>query len=97
MQRELPGLANGVIEGIKAYGADVLALGLAGTEEVYNAVAHFDADAGIEVTASHNPINYNGMKIVKAGSKPLTEDEFSHIKFIAEKDDFAISVNSWAT
>ena len=89
-----PILAKGVIKGIKAYGADVLGLGLAGTEEVYNAVAHFDADAGIEVTASHNPINYNGMKIVKAGSKPLTEDEFSHIKFIAEKDDFANSVNS---
>lgn len=89
-----PSLANAVIEGIKAYGADVLGLGLAGTEEVYHAVAYYNADAGIEVTASHNPINYNGMKIVKAGSKPLTEDEFSHIKLIAEKDDFANFVSS---
>lgn len=89
-----PSLAIAVIEGIQAYGADVLGLGLAGTEEVYHAVAYFDADAGIEVTASHNPINYNGMKIIKACSKPLTEDEFSHIKFIAENDDFANSVGS---
>ena len=47
----------------KAYGADVLNLNLAGTEEVYFAVANLGADAGVEVTASHNPINYNGMKI----------------------------------
>ena len=44
--------SNSVIEGIKAYGADVIKLGLAGTEEVYFAVANFGADAGIEVTAS---------------------------------------------
>ena len=60
-----PKLSNSVIQGIQAYGADVLSLGLVGTEEVYCAVANFGADAGIEITASHNPIKYNGMKIVK--------------------------------
>ena len=83
--------SNSVIEGIKAYGADVIKLGLAGTEEVYFAVANFGADAGIEVTASHNPINYNGMKIVKAGSQPLTADEFLGIKLLVEKDNFQSS------
>ena len=66
-----PELSNSAIEGIQAYGADVLCIGLAGTEEVYQAVVSFGADAGIVITASHNPINYNGMKIVKSGSQPL--------------------------
>src|SRR5690606_6275879 len=50
---------------------DVLDLGLAGTEEVYFHTGFQDTDGGIEVTASHNPINYNGMKIVGRGSAPL--------------------------
>ena len=83
-----PSLSNSVIQGIQAYGADVLSLGLAGTEEVYCAVANFGADAGIEITASHNPINYNGMKIVKSGSQPLSIDDFARIKFLAEKNNF---------
>ena len=86
-----PSLANSVIKGVQSYGANVLNLGFAGTEEVYFAVTDLGADAGIEVTASHNPIKYNGMKIVKSSSKPLTGDEFSHIKLIAEKDKIAIS------
>lgn len=88
-----PSLSNSVIRGVRAYGADVLNLGLAGTEEVYFAVANSGADAGIEVTASHNPINYNGMKIVKSGSKPLTQDEFLQIKLLAEEDNFTISAH----
>ena len=82
-----PKFSNSVIEGIQAYGADVLSLGLAGTEEVYCAVAKFGADAGIEITASHNPINYNGMKIVKSGSQPLSIEEFASIKLLAEKNN----------
>ena len=83
-----PKLSNSVIKGIREYGADVLNLGLVGTEEVYYAVANFAADAGIEVTASHNPINYNGMKIVRSGSQPLTMDEFAGIKLLVEKNNF---------
>ena len=49
----------------------VLDLGLCGTEEMYFATTHFAADGGIEVTASHNPIDYNGMKLVRRGSAPL--------------------------
>ena len=83
-----PELSNSAIKGIQAYGADALNLGLVGTEEVYHAVANFNADAGIEVTASHNPINYNGMKIVKSGSQPLTIDEFTGIQLLVEKNNF---------
>ncbi len=66
-----PELAQALIEGLTDGGADVLDLGLAGTEEVYFHTGNQDTDGGIEVTASHNPINYNGMKIVGRGSAPL--------------------------
>ena len=89
-----PMLSNSLIEGISATGADVLSIGLAGTEEMYWAVNHFDADAGIEITASHNPINYNGMKIVKKNSKPLNEKEFYDIKLAVERYIFINSKNS---
>ena len=65
-------------------------IGLAGTEEMYAAVSEFGACAGIEVTASHNPINYNGMKIVKHCSQPL-KDEFASIKQLAEQNNFILS------
>ena len=76
-------LAQAVARGICDAGADVLDIGLAGTEEVYAAVSEFGACAGIEVTASHNPIDYNGMKIVGCGSQPLSDDEFEAIKNLA--------------
>ena len=60
-----PTLARAVAKGVCHAGADVLDIGLAGTEEIYSSVSLFNIDAGIEVTASHNPIEYNGMKIVK--------------------------------
>ncbi|MDB6177108.1 phosphomannomutase [Paracoccus sp. Z330] len=66
-----PELATALINGLTDAGADVLDLGLAGTEEVYFHTGFQDTDGGIEVTASHNPINYNGMKIVGQGSAPL--------------------------
>jgi phosphomannomutase len=64
-------LAGALIDGLAEAGADVFDLGLCGTEEMYFATSHFDADGGIAVTASHNPIDYNGMKLVRRGSAPL--------------------------
>ena len=61
-----PLFAAAVSKGVRDAGSNVINIGLAGTEEMYWAVTEFDACAGIEVTASHNPINYNGMKIVKS-------------------------------
>ena len=64
-------LAAALIAALMTEGVEVLDLGLAGTEEMYWAVTAFGADGGIEVTASHNPMDYNGMKLVGAGSAPL--------------------------
>ena len=83
-----PKLAQSVVAGICDSGCDAIEIGLSGTEEVYSAVAQFDADAGIEITASHNPINYNGMKIVKYGANPLSQYEFLNIKNLAGKKKF---------
>ncbi len=81
-------LAKAVTHGIRDAGANVLDIGLAGSEEVYAGVVEFDACAGIEVTASHNPIEYNGMKIVGRGSQPLSDQEFGAIKKLAEENNF---------
>ncbi|MDO5703776.1 MAG: phosphomannomutase [Paracoccus sp. (in: a-proteobacteria)] len=85
-----PELAEALIRGLTEGGADVLDIGLAGTEEVYFSTGHFDADGGIEVTASHNPISYNGMKIVGRGSAPLDPaTELPPIVELAQSGDFA--------
>ena len=85
-----PELAEAVARGVCDAGLTVLDLGMAGTEEMYWAVTEFGASAGIEVTASHNPINYNGLKIVKSGSRPLDDvDDFQVIKRLAEAADWA--------
>jgi phosphomannomutase len=65
------GLADAVAAGLSAEGCAVLDLGLCGTEEVYFATDHMGADGGIVVTASHNPMDYNGMKMVRAGAAPV--------------------------
>lgn len=76
-----PSFANSVGQGIMDAGSDLISIGLAGTEEMYWAVSNFSACAGIVVTASHNPINYNGMKIVKSSSQPLDDiKDFKAIK-----------------
>ncbi|GAA0857402.1 phosphomannomutase CpsG [Aliiglaciecola litoralis] len=77
-------LCAGLIDG----GATVTDLGMTGTEEIYFATKHLGVDGGIEVTASHNPIDYNGMKLVKADSKPISGDTgLFAIKEIAEQYD----------
>ena len=82
-----PEFADAVSSGIMDAGADVLDIGLSGTEEMYWAVTEFKADAGIIVTASHNPINYNGMKIVKSASRPLDDEvDFKVIKKLSEDE-----------
>jgi phosphomannomutase len=79
-------LANGLMDG----GADVIDIGMTGTEEVYFAGFHLDVDGGIEVTASHNPLDYNGMKLVKRGAQPISGDTgLKEIKLLAEANDFA--------
>ena len=55
---------------------------------MYWSVTHFSACAGIEITASHNPIDYNGMKIVKSKSRPLSDKEFKEIQYLSESEQF---------
>jgi len=84
-----PAFAAAAARGAMDAGADVLDIGMAGTEEMYWAVTEFGACAGIEVTASHNPINYNGMKIVKSASQPLDDAaDFQVIKALAASQDW---------
>ena len=84
-----PAFAAAASSGARDAGADVINIGMAGSEEMYWAVTEFSACAGIEVTASHNPINYNGMKIVKSHSRPLDDaDDFQLIKALAGSQEW---------
>lgn len=82
-----PALADAVAAGLMASGVRVLDLGMAGTEEMYFATAHLGAGGGICVTASHNPREYNGMKLVGRGAVPLTDVDFARIRRLAEGSD----------
>ena len=71
MRLSSPAMAKAVSEGAADGGADVLDIGLVGTEMVYFAVGELGLDGGIMVTASHNPKEYTGMKIVRRGALPV--------------------------
>jgi phosphomannomutase len=75
-----PALADAVAAGLMAQGVRVLDLGMAGTEEMYFATAHLGAGGGIMVTASHNPKDYNGMKLVATGAVPLDDTDFARLQ-----------------
>lgn len=78
-------LANGLMDA----GTDVLDIGLSGTEEIYFATFHLGVEGGIEVTASHNPMNYNGMKLVRENAKPISGDTgLRDIQRLAEENQF---------
>lgn len=82
-------LARGLMDG----GADVIDIGMTGTEEVYFAAFHLDVDGGIEVTASHNPMDYNGMKLVARGAVPISGDTgLKAIRALAEANQFSAPV-----
>ena len=74
MRLSSPSMAAALIEGAADGGADVLDIGLVGTEMVYFAVGELGLDGGICVTASHNPKEYTGMKIVRRGALPVGGD-----------------------
>ena len=69
-----PAIAAAVSEGVMRAGANVADLGLCGTEQVYFATGHLGCGAGVMVTASHNPANYNGLKIVREEGRPISAD-----------------------
>ncbi|MCX2758031.1 phosphomannomutase CpsG [Vibrio sp. Sgm 22] len=67
-------LQEAITQGLIESGITVIDLGITGTEEVYFATRHLNAIGGIQITASHNPINYNGMKLVGAGASPISKN-----------------------
>jgi len=82
-------LTTSLTRGLIAAGADVLDIGLCGTEEVYFATAALKADGGIMVTASHNPAEYNGMKFVREQARPISGDTgLLEIRKIIEQESF---------
>jgi len=82
-------LKMALAKGLRDAGVDVLDIGLSGTEEIYFATFHLGVDGGIEVTASHNPMDYNGMKLVREGARPISGDTgLRDVQRLAEVNDF---------
>ena len=82
-------LKQSLAEGLRDANIDVIDLGMTGTEEIYFATSYLNADGGVEVTASHNPINFNGMKLVKEHAKPISGDTgLKDIQKLAEQNEF---------
>lgn len=69
-----PALVEALTEGLRHGGTKVIDIGQCGTEMIYFATAHLQADGGVMITASHNPKEYNGMKLVRRGSRPISAD-----------------------
>ena len=87
MRLSSPAMLAAAAEGIADAGADVVNLGLVGTEMLYHAVTELGLDGGICVTASHNPKEYTGMKIVRRGALPVGGDSgLAEIRALAEAD-----------
>jgi len=81
-------LAKAVAHGITEAGAEVMDIGICGTEMVYFATSYVGADGGIMVTASHNPADYNGLKIVREEARPVSADSgLVDIRALAERDE----------
>ncbi len=79
--------ADAVSAGVREAGADVLDIGLGGTEMVYFATGELQADGGIMVTASHNPADYNGLKLVRREARPISGDTgLKEIRELAQGD-----------
>jgi phosphomannomutase len=90
-----PALCDAVSRGLTDSGVDVINIGQCGTEEVYFATSHLQAAGGIAVTASHNPKDYNGMKMVREESKPISGDTgLKEIQAIAEAGEFLQAARS---
>ena len=83
-------LVNALAEGLRHGGSDVINIGQCGTEMIYFATSYLKADGGIMVTASHNPAEYNGMKLVRRNSIPISGDTglMEIAKLVTEPKDF---------
>jgi phosphomannomutase len=81
-------LSDAVASGIRDAGTEVMDIQLGGTEMVYFGTSYLEADGGIMVTASHNPADYNGLKIVREEARPVSADSgLQEIRALAESDN----------
>ena len=89
MRLSSEGLKQATMRGLNDAGVNVLDLGMTGTEEVYFGAFHLDVQGGIEITASHNPMDYNGMKLVRENARPIGADSgLKEIQALAESGKF---------
>ena len=89
-----PSITDALIQGLRESGVNVSFIGTCGTEEIYFATDHYGFDGGIVVTASHNPKDYNGMKMVHAGSRPVSSDTgLNDIRELVAANQFGKPVN----
>jgi phosphomannomutase len=89
IRRDSPAFAAAVVRGLNDEGRDAIDIGLCGTEEVYFQTAHRKVAGGVMVTASHNPIDYNGMKLVREAARPISGDTgLRDIERMVEADAF---------
>ncbi|MBL4682015.1 MAG: phosphomannomutase [Pseudomonadales bacterium] len=85
-----PAICDALVKGLLDSGVNVHHIGECGTEEIYFATDHFDMDGGIVVTASHNPKDYNGMKLVRKDARPMSGDTgLRQIENLVELNQFA--------
>ncbi len=83
-------LKNALSEGLLDAGVDVIDIGMTGSEEIYFATKYLGLDGGVEVTASHNPMDYNGMKLVREEARPISADTgLFDIQRIVEENNFS--------
>jgi phosphomannomutase / phosphoglucomutase len=81
------GLKAAFAAGVRAAGVDVVDIGEVTTPMLYFATAHWQLDGGANITGSHNPVDYNGVKMVHPGAAPLTEDEIQSLRHLIETGD----------
>src|SRR5205807_5615700 len=90
-------LKLGFVEGARAGGVDVVDIGSVTTPILYFATAHWKLDGGANITGSHNPIEYNGVKMVHPGAAPLTEQEIQGLRETIERGAFATGASGLTT
>ena len=95
IRKSSPALRDALSRGLVDSGVEVLDIGIGGTELIYFATAHYGLDGGLMVTASHNPPNYNGIKMVREESRPLSEDTgLKQIRDLAERNQFSVAAQA---
>jgi phosphomannomutase/phosphoglucomutase len=90
-------LKAGFTAGVRAAGVDVVDIDVVTTPILYFATAHWGLDGGANITGSHNPVDYNGVKMVHRGAAPLTEDEIQDLRKMAESGDLETGQGGLAT